>query len=69
MHGTIQTTRRHRLYDPDRLQETIDEHKEIYIAIASGDGIFANQLMEKHITKVRRELSESLLSHIGEEQN
>ncbi len=66
MQDTIRTTRKQRLKDPERTQETIDEHKEIYLAIAAGDAEHAKQLMEKHITQIRRELTESLFSHIGE---
>lgn len=67
MQDTIRATRSQRLKDPERTQETIDEHKEIYLAIAAGDADQAKQLMERHITKIRRELTESLLSHIGEQ--
>lgn len=66
MQDTIRATRSQRLKNPERTQETIDEHKEIYLAIAAGDAEQAKQLMEKHISQIRRELTESLLSHIGE---
>lgn len=69
MQDTIRATRRQRLKDPERTQETIDEHKEIYLAIASGDANQAKQLMEKHIKQIRRELTESLLSHIGDQHD
>ncbi|MFT9819461.1 FadR/GntR family transcriptional regulator [Lysinibacillus sp. NPDC056185] len=69
MQDTIRATRRQRLKDPERTQETIDEHKEIYLAIAAGDANQAKQLMEKHIKQIRRELSESLLSHIREQHD
>ncbi|MFF5819629.1 FadR/GntR family transcriptional regulator [Lysinibacillus capsici] len=69
MQDTIRATRRQRLEDSERMQETIDEHKKIYLAIASGDANQAKQLMENHITQIRRELTESLLSHIGEKNN
>lgn len=69
MQDTIRATRRQRLEDSERTQETIDEHKRIYLAIASGDANQAKQLMENHITQIRRELTESLLSHIGEKNN
>lgn len=59
---TVYTTRQHRFVNPDRYEETFTEHKEIYIAIASGDSTLASSLMEMHITKVRKELSESSLS-------
>lgn len=59
---TIYATRQHRFANPDRYEETLHEHKEIYIAIASGDSALASSLMETHITKVRKELSERSLS-------
>jgi GntR family transcriptional regulator, transcriptional repressor for pyruvate dehydrogenase complex len=68
MQDTIRVTRRQRLKDPERAQETINEHKEIYLAIAAGDADQARQLMEKHITQIRRELTASLLNQIGEQQ-
>lgn len=68
MQDTIRATRRQRLKDPERAQETIDEHKAIYLAIAAGDANLAKQLMERHIAQIRRELAASLLSHIEEQQ-
>lgn len=61
MEDTIRATRRHRFLDPSRYEETFDEHKEIYIAIASGNTKKAKLLMEEHITRIRRELSEAFL--------
>ncbi|MFJ8259990.1 FadR/GntR family transcriptional regulator [Peribacillus asahii] len=66
MQDTIRATRRQRLANHERNQDTINEHKEIYLAIATGDADQAAQLMEKHITQIRKELTESLLDHIGE---
>ncbi|MFJ7951865.1 FadR/GntR family transcriptional regulator [Lysinibacillus sp. NPDC096418] len=66
MQDTIRATRRQRLKDPERIQETVDEHKEIYLAIAAGDANQAKLLMEKHIKQIRRELTESLLFHVEE---
>ncbi|USK58024.1 FadR/GntR family transcriptional regulator [Peribacillus asahii] len=66
MQDTIRATRRQRLANHGRNQDTINEHKEIYLAIATGDADQAAQLMEKHITQIRKELTESLLNHIGE---
>ncbi|WP_343070830.1 FadR/GntR family transcriptional regulator [Bacillus sp. REN10] len=62
MQDTIRATRRQRLADPERLQDTIEEHKAIYVAIAAGEAERAKQLMEKHITQIRKELAESLLN-------
>ncbi len=64
MQDTIRVTRTQRLKDQERTQETIDEHKEIYLAIAAGDANQAKQLMEMHIKQIRRELTESLFNHI-----
>lgn len=61
MEETVFATRQHRFLNPERYEETFHEHREIYIAIASGDSSLARELMESHITKVRKELSESFL--------
>lgn len=61
MKDTIRATRKQRLSDPSRMQDTIDEHKQIFVAIASGQADLAKQLMEKHITQIRRELAEQSL--------
>jgi len=66
MQDTIRVTRTERLKNVERTQETIDEHKEIYLAIAAGDAMQAKHLMEKHIKQIRRELTASLFHHIGE---
>lgn len=58
---TIYTTRKNRFIDGKRYSETLAEHKEIYLAIASGNRERAKTLMEAHITEVRKELSESIL--------
>lgn len=61
MEETIRATRKHRLADPHRYQETLDEHREIYLAIASKEEKRAKELMKGHIAQIRREISESLL--------
>lgn len=61
MEETIRATRKHRFSDGDRYKTTFEEHKEIYIAIASGNAQEAKKLMEEHITRIRRELSETFL--------
>lgn len=58
---TIYATRKHRFLDGERYSETLLEHKEIYLAIASGDRELAKSRMEAHITEVRKELSERIL--------
>lgn len=66
MEDTIRATRRHRFTaEPERYEDTMDEHKEIYLAIASGKGDKAKELMEGHITRIREELTESIVFHIG----
>jgi GntR family transcriptional regulator, transcriptional repressor for pyruvate dehydrogenase complex len=57
MNDTIRATRKERLLDPSRRQDTIGEHKEIFLAIASGQVHEARLSMEKHISQIRRELS------------
>ncbi|MBE1556256.1 FadR/GntR family transcriptional regulator [Sporosarcina limicola] len=67
MEDTIRVTRKYRFLDMNRYEETFEEHKAIYLAIASGDQEKAKRLMEDHILGIRRELSESFLSgSIGE---
>lgn len=61
---TIRTTREHRFSTPGNYEETFHEHKEIYLAIASGDSEVAKELMEMHISRVRSELSESALPEL-----
>lgn len=58
---TIYKTRQHRFIDESRYEETIAEHRAIYMAIASGDHSLAKKYMEAHITNIRRELSEHLI--------
>lgn len=59
--ATIFATRKIRFLDENRYEETLAEHKEIYLAIASGNRAEAKALVEAHITRVRNELSESIL--------
>ncbi|EWG10386.1 FadR/GntR family transcriptional regulator [Cytobacillus firmus] len=61
MEDTIKATQNHRFKDPSRYEDTMEEHKEIYLAIASGDGDKAKELMECHITKIWAELVESMI--------
>lgn len=58
---TIYATRKNRFTDERRYSETLLEHKNIYLAIASGDRELAKSRMEDHITEVRKELSERIL--------
>ncbi|MBG9542006.1 GntR family transcriptional regulator [Cytobacillus firmus] len=61
MEETIRATQNHRFKDLSRYGDTINEHREIYLAIASGNGDKAKELMEGHITKIRAELVESMI--------
>ncbi|MEH7444069.1 FadR/GntR family transcriptional regulator [Bacillus sp. JJ1122] len=65
MKDTIRATRRHRFTDPERHEDTMEEHKEIYLAIASGNADRAKELMEEHIARIKEELTESIVSNIG----
>ncbi|WP_264737373.1 FadR/GntR family transcriptional regulator [Cytobacillus firmus] len=67
MEHTIKATQNHRFKDPSRYEDTMEEHKEIYLAIASGNGDRAKELMEGHITKIREELVASMVFGIGKE--
>lgn len=61
MEDTIRATRGHRFMDPSRYEDTFNEHKDIYVAIASGNVSEAKRLMEEHISRIRKELSEAFL--------
>ncbi|HJF30658.1 MAG TPA: FadR family transcriptional regulator [Sporosarcina psychrophila] len=61
MEDTIRATRKHRFSDETRYEDTFEEHKEIYVAIASGNAQESKKLMEEHITRIRKELSETFL--------
>ncbi|MCM3706417.1 MULTISPECIES: FadR/GntR family transcriptional regulator [Cytobacillus] len=61
MEETIRVTQNHRFKDLSRYDDTIEEHREIYLAIASGNGYKAKELMEGHITKIRGELVKSMI--------
>ena len=65
MEDTIEATQNHRFKDPSRYADTLEEHKEIYLAIASGNACKAKELMECHITKIKEELAASLVGDIG----
>ena len=61
MEETIRATRKYRFLDPERYEDTLEEHKNIYLAIATGDRDKAKQWMEAHILGIRKELSESFI--------
>ncbi|RNF41257.1 FadR/GntR family transcriptional regulator [Planococcus salinus] len=56
MEDTIRATRNHRLSDPDRFNDTVNEHRDICHAIESGNVKQAKQLTEEHITRILLEL-------------
>lgn len=61
-HDTMKDTRALWFYaERSSAERLLREHREIYEAIAGGDGKRAQQLMERHIAKVERVLDENLL--------
>lgn len=52
----IRATRRHRFTDASRHQDTLNEHEEIYHAIAANNSELAKRLMDRHISRIRSEL-------------
>lgn len=65
MEQTVYATRQHRFVNLDRYEETYNEHKNIYIALASGDSELAKSLMATHLMKVRKELSKESVAFDG----
>jgi GntR family transcriptional regulator, transcriptional repressor for pyruvate dehydrogenase complex len=65
MEDTIKATQNHRFKDLSRYADTMEEHKEIYLAIAAENANRAKELMERHITNIREELVESMVFDIG----
>lgn len=64
MKKTIQVTRSHRFAKNGLYQETLNEHKEIFLAISQRDADTAKQLMFSHISKIRQEMSEVSLEQL-----
>lgn len=64
MKQTIQATRSHRFAKDGLYEETLNEHKELFLAISQRDADRAKQLMITHITKIRQEMSEVSLEQI-----
>lgn len=60
MEENIRATRSQRFTDTNRHQDTLKEHEEIYLSIANGNGDLAKQLMDKHISRIRMELFNSI---------
>lgn len=61
MKNTIRATRKHRFTNPERHKDTIDEHKEIFLAIALKNPHRAKQLMGEHIMRIREEMTKASL--------
>lgn len=57
MKGTIRATRCYRFSQPNRFVETLNEHKEIYIAISANNPDRARSLMAKHLIDIREEIA------------
>ncbi len=57
MKGTIRATRCYRFSQPNRFEETLNEHKRIYIAISSNNPDSARSLMAKHLIDIREEIA------------
>lgn len=54
---TIRITRRYRFSQPSRFKQTLNDHKDIYIAISVRDPERARNLMSKHITDILEEIA------------
>lgn len=57
MKNTIRICRHYRFKQAGQFQATLDEHKEIYLAIAEKDSQRAKQLMQMHINHIRKEMT------------
>ncbi|MGE7120700.1 FadR/GntR family transcriptional regulator [Peribacillus sp. NPDC046944] len=66
MKETIQATRQHRFSKPGHFQETLQEHKDIYISIALKDADKAKHLMDVHIKRIREQMATATLDSIGD---
>lgn len=64
MKNTIRITRSFRCSNTKLFQETFNEHKELYLAIARRDANMAKKLMEDHIKKTRQKMSEATLENL-----
>ncbi|WP_199614077.1 FadR/GntR family transcriptional regulator [Paenibacillus alkalitolerans] len=57
MKDTIRVCRHYRFKQEGQFQATLNEHKEIYLAIALKDASRAKELMQQHITHIRNEMA------------
>ena len=64
LRDTIRTTRNHRFVRVGNFEDTLNEHKEIFLAIALNDAQKAKQLMKEHITRIREEMVRASLTDI-----
>lgn len=62
MKDTIRATRRYRFAKPQRFTETLNEHKEIYIAISVNDPERARKFMTKHLVEIKEEIAQMQLA-------
>ena len=64
MRDTIKQTRKYRLVNKVASDQTLQEHKDIYLAIATGDSKLAADLVEQHIAQIKAEIIEFELTQI-----
>lgn len=53
---TLSLTRRKLVQQPRNQQQLLDQHRQIFRAVVSGDGVTAAKVMEAHLAFVEREL-------------
>jgi len=61
MKYTIRATRHYRFSKPQRFTETLNEHKEIYLAITVNDQERARKIMTKHLVEMKKEIAQMQL--------
>lgn len=67
---SVRMTRRYRFMQPDRQEETLNEHKEIFLAIASRDKELSRTLMEELFVRIRKEIALiSLSNNVNDKDN
>lgn len=62
MKDTIRATRRYRFAKPQRFEETLNSHKEIYIAISVNDQEKVRKFMTKHLVEMKEEIAQMQLA-------
>ena len=53
LHSKVQLTRKNSMQETGRSSEALKEHKEIYLAIKNRNGALAEELMVKHVTNAK----------------